>query len=216
MEKPIEGYENRGQLFLKKLKAGEAFTMTDGSSEVLYTTDEGMQALEQMVQSGDFSGFSKKVKIYRKSNDKKVPMNQIEKTAEFGSSGGAAGAGTAITDLAESAAAITAVHYKKNGFTGRKEYLKYLEKLSHENMTREFSQVSDGFNVTSSIEEVATFLLGNRSWLFSSCSSAEAIDNELNLSSSTVIHRGSKVMDEIYKKAMKLVKESGIKIGADK
>lgn len=217
LEKPSgDGqYENRGQLFLKKLKSGEAFDMVDGSKAVLYTTEEGLQALENMTKTGDFKNFSKKVKLFRKDDDSKVAMNKIQKTKDFGSSAGVGG-GAKTTDLAESAAAITAAHYMKKGFTGRKEYLKYLEKLSAENMKREFDEVSDGYNVTSDVGDVVNFLIAERSWLISSTSTAEAMSQELNPSSDVVFHRGSKTMDDIYKKARKLLKQEDIQIGNDK
>lgn len=161
LAKDISGYDNRGQVLLKKLESGEALDLSDGTKEVLYASEEDMETLRNMVSNNNFKGFPDKVKLYKKSNDKEVKLSHIEKTKEFGSSGGQGG-GTKQTAVAESAAAITAAHYIKNGFTSAEEYKKYLETLSPANMKREFSQVSDSYQITNKLDEVVNFIMSVR------------------------------------------------------
>lgn len=161
MAKDIEGYDNRGQVLLKKLESGEALALSDGTKEVLYASQEDIETLRSMVDNNNFKGFPNKVKLYKKSTGEEVKLSHIEKTKEFGSSGGIGG-GTKQTAIAESAAAVTAAHYIKNGFTSSEEYKNYLESLSPANMKREFSQISNNYEITNKIDEVSKFLLSVR------------------------------------------------------
>jgi hypothetical protein len=112
-----------------------------------------------MVQSGNFKGKVTNLTFFKKSDNKKIALSNIEKTSEFRDSNvKEAGAGVATTDVAESASAIIASYYIKKGFSSRTDCFNHLTELSTEEIIREFSSISNTFDVTSSIEGVSNFI----------------------------------------------------------
>ena len=215
LKKPAPGDSEkpRGAVLADKIRNGIPVEIADGEKIPLYikgrkkdkeTPEQALQRLEK--------GDSKGITFWNAETDEKVTLGKIVKTPELGGK-------PSNTDVGESAAAMTVMHYIDKGFTDRHEYRDYLKKTDAKILESEINRLSSSFKVKSSVKDVVEFLKGNSTWLYSSAATAEATKRELrNLSpNSYIIYMQSEPeIHKIYDIAVKRAKEAGWDIGVDK
>jgi len=215
LKKPAPGDKSvsRGVILADKIRNGVPIELKSGEKEVLYIKgrkkdNESPEDALKRLEKGDTSG----IKLFKMDDDTKITLGDIMKTPDLGGK-------PTNTDLGESAAAMTVMHYIDKGFSDRHEYRKYLANEDAKVLEGEFNKLKGSFKVKSSISDVVKFIKKDSSWLYSSCATAEAMKRELrNLSPSNhiIYMQAEPEINKIYKTALERAKKAGWNIGGDK
>lgn len=199
LEKPFHNkeqasvYSDRGQLLLDKINKGEIITTTDDSNAVI-DKEASKEAIE-ILQSKEYSKFNGGKKLFISRDGKSYSLSNFIKTEEFGSGSGK-GAGSANTDIQESAQCyVNALCYKLQ------------KSISSEDITFDnINSVSENVETTSDPTSVFEFVTSDDSWLNSFIGTANIFYNQYP-SNKFKFHKGSGLVGGIYT-AFKIAKKN--------
>lgn len=203
----------RGVVLIKKLEKNEPFEMMDDSFKQLHVTTKNMRKLKEMVKNKNFEDIVKTVEFLDTSGNI-IPLSQIKKNKEFGSSGGITG-GVEKTKVIESATAVMAAYLTNNKMSSQK-CQEYFNSLGQSEIIAELNKVSKNFNIDSNLKDISELFINDPSWLLSTCQTAETINKELKPKASHVFHRSSNAVKSIYGKVQELLKQAGYRINNDR
>jgi len=198
-----EKYEDRGELFLDKLKSKKEFTLIDGSKIILDPEQSG-EAIKYL-ENKEYTKLGGKSKFLIDIDGNSYSLSSFAKTEEFGSGAGSGG-GAASTEIQESSQCVVnaiAYNVKKSQITE--------DDLTDENISKAL-KYSD---ISSSDEEVRDFIKNKKDWTNTFINTANVlIQNYSNPRFQQ--HRGSKFVDSIYNAYKAAKKGAGLSMNNDK
>ena len=202
LDKPIAGFKNRAEVFVKKIENGESFELKNGKKAKLHKT-KNKELID--ILKKDLKKFnSRQHKFIDEDGKTSYPLSQFEKTKEFGSSKGSGGGakGTRGQESAQCIALAIAYRIVKR-------------KLKHEDFTLDNINAAKKFVDVDAKDAEMEFYFDDNLWRETLMNSTSMIMDKVRNKNLT-FHRGSKAMSAIYKAAGKALYTNGIKVQADK
>ena len=178
--------EYRADLFIKKLKAGEQFELTNGDKVVIQYDP----ALEKAIRTGNKKGLSTKPLVT--ADGEEFGFGKLKKSQEFGGGTRGSGGGADQTRATESAQCVYAQVIWDNPNT----------KFSPDDLKAAYAKV----NSDAKIDEI---LLSDDGWIASSINGARLLHKALKRKEYTW-HRGSSWVDALENKFKELNRQEKI------
>lgn len=178
--------EYRADLFIKKLKAGEQFELTNGDKVVIQYDP----ALEKAIRTGNKKGLSTKPLVT--ADGEEFGFGKLKKSQEFGGGTRGSGGGADQTRATESAQCVYAQVIWDNPNT----------KFSPDDLKAAYAKV----NSDAKIDEI---LLSDDGWIASSINGARLLHKALKRKQYTW-HRGSSWVDALENKFKELNRQEKI------
>lgn len=178
--------EYRADLFIKKLKSGEQFELTNGDKVVIQYDP----ALEKAVRTGNKKGLSAKPLVT--PDGEEFGFGKLKKTQEFGGGTRGSGGGADQTRATESAQCVYAQAIWDNPKT----------KFSPDDLKSAYAKV----NTDASIDDI---ILADDQWIASSINGARLLHKVLQKKQYTW-HRGSSWVDALENKFKQLNRQEKI------
>ena len=172
----------RADLFIKKMKLGEPFEMTDGSTAII-KYDAG---IESAIRKGSAKGLGTKPLVT--ADGEEISFGKLKKSQEFGGGGRGSGGGSDNTRATESAQCVYAQLMWDNPNT---QFTPDELRITHQKMTS---------NVDGSAGEI---LLADEGWIKSSIDGARVLYKALKKKTYSW-HRGSTWVDALENKFKQL------------
>lgn len=189
IEKPFHSelkdkYDDRGELFLFKIKNGDPFILNNGS-EIIVDPKNSEEAIA-LLQAKNYGALGGSKKLFQDVTGDKYSLSDFKKTEEFGSGKGSGG-GASNTQIQESSQCIVnsiAYSIKKSQITE--------EDLTDVNIENAFKYS----NVDGSKEEIAEFIQSSN-WKGSLVSTANILYSNYQ-NSNFQHHRNSEFVNSIF------------------
>ena len=201
LQKPINGYENRAELFTSKIKAGTQFDLINKKKVIL---DPLKNSKVMSKLNTDVSTFDAKKDRFIDTNGNSYKLSEFQKTREFGSNKGSGAGSKGTADQESAQCVVLAICYR----------ILNREITSDDISAVNIKKAMKYIDVTASEKDMTNYLY-DEWWQKTMIQTANLLMNNAR-SFKFKFNRGSKIVDKIYSKAKQAMKDAGLRMKDDK